>query len=91
LQALPQVEKVFYFDLYDAQPDTFRLISIAETPEGFVRSVESEGLYAHLTDLVRTAAADQPILPYSRLVPDVRRYLPTESDQRLLDEARAQL
>jgi len=75
LQALPQVERVFYFDLFDNQPDAFRLISIAQTEEGFVRSVESEELYAHLTDLVRTAAADQPIFPYSRLVPDVRRYL----------------
>ena len=91
LQALPQVERVFYFDLYDAQPDAFRLISIAETEHGFVRSVESVELYEHLTDLVRTAAAGQPIVPYSRLVPDVRRYLPTEADYRVLDAARAQL
>ncbi len=91
LQGLPQVERVFYFDLFDSQPDTFRLISIAEAELGFVRGVESDALYAHLIDLVHTAAAGRPILPYSRLVPDVRRYLPTESDQRLLDEARAQL
>ena len=91
LQALPQVERVSYFDLYDGQPDAYRLISIAETEQGFVRSVESVELYEHLQDLVRTAAAGRPIFPYSRLVPDVRRYLPTESDHRVLNEARAQL
>lgn len=91
LQALPQVERVFYFDLFDASPDEFRLISIAETDEGFVRGVESVELYKHLTDLVRTAAADRPLVPYSRLIPDVTRYLPTDDDYRVLDAARAHL
>lgn len=91
LQAMPQVERVFYFDLFDFGADAFRLISIEQTERGFIRQVESNALYAHLSGLVRTAAAGRPIFPYSRLVPDVRRYLPTDSDYRLLDAARAHL
>lgn len=91
LRAMPLVERVFYFDLFDFGADAFRLISIDQAEQGFVRRAESHELYAYLSDLVRTAAAGKPIFPYSRLIPDVRQYLPTGSDYRLLDAARAQL
>lgn len=91
LRAMPHVERVFYFDLFDFGADAFRLISIEQTENGFVRRVESHELYEHLSDLVTAAAAGRPIFPYSRLIPDMRQYLPTDGDYQLLDAARAQL
>ena len=73
------VERVYYYDLYDADPRRFRLLDIEPAPGGGVRVLaESAELVAHLRE--RVEATDGPTVPYEILVPDIRAYLATPSD-----------
>ena len=78
-EGIGNVERVYYYDLYDPDPRRFRLIDIEPAPGGGVRVLaESAELVAHLR--ARVEATDSPVVPYEILVPDIRAYLPTPSD-----------
>jgi hypothetical protein len=78
-EQIGNVERVYYYDLYDADPRRFRLLDIEPAPRGGVRVLaESADLVAHLR--ARVERTDGPVVDYVTLVPDIRAYLPTPSD-----------
>ena len=79
------VEQVFYFQLFDTHPQTFRLIDIVAQPDGgFQEVVESPAAVEHLASRVAEASGGQPRATYRDLIPDITRYFPTEEDLALI-------
>lgn len=86
-EGIGNVERVYYFDLYDPDPGRFRTIDIQALPSGGVRVLaESSDLVAHLQARV-AAAADGPTEAYAALVPDVRAHLATDADLAVIAAA----
>jgi hypothetical protein len=80
------VEQIFYFELFDFQPNRFRLIDIVAEPDGGFREiVESPAAVAHLASRVAEASRQQSRATYHDLIPDITRYFPTEEDLLLID------
>jgi hypothetical protein len=79
-ETLPEVERLYWFDLFDRAPGRFRLIDIVRDGPGFAAVPESAGLIAHLEERVAEAAAGRPLLAFADLVPDVTDYFPTPAD-----------
>jgi hypothetical protein len=83
--ALPEAERIYYFDLYDTEPGRFRLIDIQPHPEeGFRVVAESTALYRHFRERVSQATGGAPHATYDSLIPDITFYFPTEHDRRLV-------
>ncbi len=81
------VEEIFYFDLFDAEPNRFRLINIERGPDGEFREiVESPAAVSHLVSQVAEAANNQPRAAYRDLIHDITRYFPTEEDLAVIAE-----
>lgn len=79
------VEQIFYFSLFDFEPNRFRLIDIVPDVEtGFRALVESEELVYHLLGRIHDATGGQPHASYRELIPDIRDYFPTAGDLRLI-------
>jgi hypothetical protein len=79
------VERIFYYVLFDFQPNAFRLIDIVPDPQaGFRAVVESRELVAYFAERVERATADQAYASYRELIPDIRDYFPTTEDLRLI-------
>jgi hypothetical protein len=79
------VEQIFYFQLYDTEPNRFRLINIVAQPDGSFREiVESPAAVEHLASRVAEASGDQPRAAYRDLIPDITRYFPTDDDLALI-------
>ncbi|MFQ5791656.1 MAG: hypothetical protein ACE5JI_14380, partial [Acidobacteriota bacterium] len=79
------VEHIFYFDLFDFQPDRFRLINIVPEPDGGFRSVAESGVAVqYLQNRVAEASGEQPRATYRELIPDITFYFPTDADLRLV-------
>ena len=80
---IPRVEQVFYFDLFDFDPNRFRLLDIVRDPDGgFTPVVESKRLYDYLIARVDDARDGAAHASYRELIPDVTDYFPTEADFR---------
>jgi hypothetical protein len=87
-EGIGNVERVYYYDLYDPDPRRFRTIDIQPLPAGGVRVVaESADLVAHLQARVAAAANGQPTEPYATLVPDIGTYLATDADRAVIAAA----
>lgn len=82
------VEEIHWFDLFDFQPDGFRLIDLHTTGEGFASTVESHDLYARLIDRVRQATRGREHASFEALIPDLGPYLPTAEDFARVEAAR---
>ena len=81
------VEEIFYFDLFDTEPNRFRLINIENGPDGGFREVvESPAAVSHLVSRVIEGGGNLPRAAYRDLVPDITRYFPTEEDLALIAE-----
>jgi len=84
---IPDVSRIFYYDLFDGERGVYRLLDIEPDGPKFRAVVESTALYAFLADRVRAKAAGQPLLRFDSLIPDIRAYFPTAEDAKAHDEA----
>jgi hypothetical protein len=82
---LPDVSRIFHFDLYDSDPGKYRLIDIQPQGAGYRAVRESADLYAYYSQNVAQAAAGRPLLPFEKLIPDIRAYFPTSFDVESYD------
>jgi hypothetical protein len=83
--AIPNVERIFWFDLFDTGEEGFRLIDIAPTLEGGFEVVpESSDALDFLHSRTDETLAGLPAIPYRDLVPDIMLYFPTEEDFEIL-------
>ena len=82
---IPDVSRIFYYQLFDRDPGVHRLLDIQPSGSGYRAVVESTALHAWFEGHVREAAAGGLLLSFDDLVPDVRAYFPTESDRRAYD------
>jgi len=87
-QMLGNVERIFYYDLFDLIPGQFRLfdLTVSET-EGFRFQPESIELLDHLARRVDVATEGRGHAPYDALIPDITAYFPTAEDHRIIDSA----
>lgn len=84
--ALPEVSRVFYYDLYDPDPRRFRVIDIVPRAGTYDVVVESPELVAHWRARVAAAAGAAPLLTFRDIVPDLAPFLPTAADMKLYDD-----
>jgi hypothetical protein len=83
---VPTAERIFWFDLYDREPEGFRLIDLAPRLDGSVEVVpESAALLEWLRSRVEKPLGGIPPIPFRELVPDITLYFPTEEDVRIVD------
>jgi hypothetical protein len=79
------VERVYYFTLYEGTAGGFRLLDLQPAPGGGVQVLaESAALVQHLRQRVAAASGGAATAAYRDLVPDVRAYFPTEEDLALI-------
>lgn len=84
---LPNVERIFFFELFDLTPNAFRILDLAEREDGSITTeVESTALYDDLAANVERAVDDAPRARYEDLIPDITTYLPTPEDAELVFE-----
>jgi len=84
---LPDVTRIFYFDLFDQNRDGYRVLDIREEPSGYRAVAESTALVDYWKARVLEAAGGRALVPFATLVPEIRAYFPTEADVRALDSA----
>jgi hypothetical protein len=84
--ALPEVSRVFFYDLYDPDPRRFRVIDIVSRAGGVDVTVESPELVAYWRARIAAAAGPTPLVTFREIVPDMQRFLPTAADARLYDD-----
>ncbi len=84
---IPDVSRIFYYDLFDGERGVYRLLDIEPDGPKFRAVVESTALYSFLADRVVAKAAGQPLLGFAALIPDIRAYFPTAEDVKAYDEA----
>jgi hypothetical protein len=84
---MPDVTRIFYYDLFDYDAGDYRVLDIEPEGDGFRAVVESSALHGYWTDRVRAAAAGNPMVDFAALVPDVRQYYPTPADIEAFDSA----
>lgn len=84
---MPDVTRIFYYDLFDPTAGAFRLLSIEPEADGFRAVVESTALHGYWAERVQAAAAGNPVVDFATLVPDVREYFPTSADVEAFDGA----
>ncbi len=83
-RAIAGVEQIFYFDLFDFQPNRYRLIDIAREGEGFQALFESEELIRYFRGRVDEATGGEARASYRDLIPDIIDYFPTTEDLRVI-------
>jgi hypothetical protein len=84
--ALPEISRVFYYDLYDPDPRRFRVVDIVARGASFDAIVESPELIAHWRGRIAAAAPGASLIAFRDIVPDMAPYLPTAADVRIYDE-----
>lgn len=84
---IPDVLRIFYYDLFDAAPGVYRVLDVQRAGEGVKAVVESGALHEYWAGRVREAAAGQPLVGWNELVPDIRAYFPTLADTQAYDDA----
>jgi hypothetical protein len=82
---MPDVTRLFYYDLFDGETGAFQILAIEPDGDGFRAVVESSALHGYWMDRVRAAAAGEPLVDFTTLVPDVRLYFPTPADVEAFD------
>ena len=85
---LGNVERIFYYALFDLSPGQFRLFNLtASETEGYRLHPESTALLDHLARRVDDATKGRAHAPYETLIPDITAYFPTAEDQRIIASA----
>ena len=93
---IPDVTRIFYFDLFDGERGVYRLLDIqpdgptapmGSGGAGFRAVVESTDLHGFLVEKVLAKAAGQALIPFDTLIPDIRAYFPSAADLLAFDEA----
>lgn len=84
---IPDVSRIFYYDLFDGERGLYRLLDIQADGSSFRAVVESAELCAFFAQRVATAAAGGPLLGFDTLIPDIRAYYPSASDVRAYEIA----
>lgn len=85
-RTLPEVSRVFYYDLFDGDPRRFRVVDIAPRGDRFDLVIESPALYGYWKGRVAAAALGRPMLTFADIIPDIATYLPTSTDIRFYDD-----
>lgn len=84
-QVIGNVERIFYYQLFDFDPRRFRLLDIVPDPEvGFRPVVESTALVDFLSTRVRDATGGAPHADYRELIPDITAFFPTAADLEVI-------
>jgi hypothetical protein len=84
-ERIGNVERVYYFVLYEQAALGFRLIDIQPATGGGVSVVaESGALARHLAERVADATGGAPTAAFRDLVPDIRAYFATDADRALI-------
>jgi hypothetical protein len=84
-ERIGNVERVYYFALYEQQPHGFRLLDIRRGADGAVQVIaESEALARHLAQRVASETGGAPTVSYRQLVPDILAYFATDQDRALI-------
>jgi hypothetical protein len=83
-QRIGNVERVYYFTLFERAAGAFRLLDLRAALGTVAIVAESEALVRHLADRVSAAAGGAPTAAYRDLVPDIRAYFPTAEDLALI-------
>ena len=65
--------------------EKYRLIDIQLQGATYRAVAESADLYAYFAGNVAQAAAGKPLLPFEKLIPDIRTYFPTPEDVQAYD------
>jgi hypothetical protein len=84
---MPDVTRIFYYDLFEAAAGVYRILEIQPAGDGFQAIVESTALHGYWSDRVQAAAAGNPLTGFATLVPDIRLYYPTPADAEAFDRA----
>ena len=85
---LGNVERIFYYDLFDFTPRQSRLFSLTTDETGGVGLVpESTGLIDHLARRVEDATQGRGHTSYETLIPDITAYFPTAEDHLIIESA----
>jgi hypothetical protein len=84
---IPDVLRIFYFDLFDPAAGVYRVLDVRPAGRGFEAVFESTGLQEYWSGRVREAAAGRSLLGFDSLVPDIRAYFPTLADTQAYDAA----
>ncbi|HXY38116.1 MAG TPA: hypothetical protein VEQ10_00515, partial [Vicinamibacteria bacterium] len=86
-QQIPDVLRIFYYDLFEPAPGGYRVLDLTLTPEGVKAVVESTALHDYWAANVLEAAAGHPLVGFDELIPDMQPYLPTLADTQAFDAA----
>jgi hypothetical protein len=84
---IPDVLRIFYFDLFDPAAGVYRVLDVRPAGRGFEAVFESTELREYWAGRVREAAAGRPLAGFDSLVPDIRAYFPTLADTQAYDAA----
>ena len=85
---LGNVERIFYYDLFDFLPEQFRLFSLSDDETTGVDLLpESTRLLDHFSSRVEHATDGIGRTPYETLIPDITAYFPTAEDQLIIESA----
>ncbi len=83
---IDDVSRIFYYDLFDAQPGGFRAFDVVADSLGGYRAVaESVDLVDYWRSRVRAAEGGRPSARWSELVPDVTAYFADAADLRVVE------
>ena len=87
-ETLGNVERIFYYDLFDFLSGQFRLFSLtADETDGVGLFPESTRLLDHLVGRVNRGTEGRQHMPYEALIPDITAYFPTAEDHLIIDLA----
>ena len=87
-ETLGNVERIFYYDLFDFVSGQFRLFGLTADEIGGVDLFpESTRLLDHLAGRVDQATQGRQHTPYEALIPDITAYFPTAEDHLIIGAA----
>ena len=86
-QQIPDVLRIFYYDLFEPARGGYRVLDLTSTPEGVRAVIESTALRDYWAASVLQAAGGRPLVAFEQLIPDIEVYLPTLADTQAYDAA----
>ena len=87
-ETLGNVERIFYYDLFDFLPEQFRLFGLSDVETAGVALVpESTRTLDHFFRRVDQVMEGASRTPYEALIPDITAYFPTAEDHLVIESA----
>lgn len=85
-ETLGNVERIFYYDLFDFLPEQFRLFSLSDDETAGVALLpESTRLLDYFSSRVDHVMDGTSRTPYEALIPDITAYFPTAEDHLVIE------